>query len=259
MKYDYVEQGDCLELMKNIPDKSIDCIICDLPYGKTSCEWDKVIPFDKLWKQYERIIKDNGAIVLFGSEPFSSELRLSNKRLYRYDWIWEKPYKTLFPRASFRLLLAHENICVFYKKQPVYNPQGVIPCNKTIRQKLTTLKDSVYPNNNFKDVEVYQKKYTNYPSTVLKIGSHINSGGRKHVHPTQKDIDLLEYLIKTYSNEEDVILDNCMGSGSTCVACINTNRHYIGYELDEHFYEIACKRIDEASLLQAKCKKSTRL
>ncbi len=237
-------QGDCLDLMGKIEDKSIDCIICDLPYGTTACKWDTIIPFDKLWEQYGRVIKDNGAIVLFGSEPFSSELRLSNKELYRYDWIWEKPYKTLYPRASYRPLLGHENICIFYKKQPTYNPQGVIPCNKEVRQKLTTLKDSVYLNNNFKDVEVYKKKYTNYPSTILKIGKHINTKGRKHLHPTQKDLDLIEYLVRTYSNEGDLILDNCMGSGTTGVACVNTNRRFVGIEKEEEFFNIAKDRIE---------------
>ena len=136
--------GDCLEVMKQIPGNSIDMVLCDLPYGKTACNWDSVIPFDALWKQYERIVKENSAILLFGSEPFSSNLRISNLKLFRYDWIWQKPYKTLHPRASFRPLLEHETISVFYKKQPVYNPQGVIPCDKVIKQKLTTLKDSVY-------------------------------------------------------------------------------------------------------------------
>jgi len=235
---------DCLDVMQQLPDNSIDMVLCDLPYGKTSLSWDIVIPFDKLWEQYERISKENAAIILFGSEPFSSMLRLSNLKLFRYDWIWQKPYKTLHPRASFRPLLEHETISVFYKKQPVYNPQGVIPCNKIIKQKLTTLKDSVYCNNCFNDVEVYNKKYTNYPSTILRIGKHINSKDRKHLHPTQKDLSLLEYLIKTYSNENDVILDNCMGSGSTGIACLNTNRKFIGIELDDNYFNIAKQRIE---------------
>lgn len=238
-------QGDCLKEMDKLEDKSVDCIICDLPYGTTACKWDVVIPFDKLWKHYERVIKDNGAIVLFGSEPFSSELRLSNKKLYRYDWVWEKPYKTLYPRASYRPLLGHEIISIFYKKQPTYNPQGVIPYDKEVRQKLTTLKDSVYLNNCFKDVEVYKKKFTNYPSTVLKIGQHINKKGRVHLHPTQKDLDLMEYLVKTYSNEGDLILDNCMGSGTTGVACAKLNRRFVGIELEEEYFNIAEKRIKE--------------
>lgn len=238
-------QGDCLKEMNKLEDKSVDCIICDLPYGTTACKWDVVIPFDKLWEHYERVIKDNGAIVLFGSEPFSSELRLSNKKLYRYDWVWEKPYKTLYPRASYRPLLGHEIISIFYKKQPTYNPQGVIPCDKEVRQKLTTLKDSVYLNNCFKDVEVYKKKFTNYPSTVLKIGQHINKKGRVHLHPTQKDLDLMEYLVKTYSNEGDLILDNCMGSGTTGVACVKLNRRFVGIELEEEYFNIAEKRIKE--------------
>lgn len=239
--------GDCLEKMNEIKDKSIDLILTDLPYGMTSCDWDKVIPFEFLWKQYERIIKDHGCIALFGSEPFASKLRLSNEKLYRYDWIWHKPYKTLHPRASFRPLLEHESISIFYKKQPTYNPQGIIPCNKTVKQKLSNLNESVYLNNNFKDVEIYEKKYTNYPSTILKIGKHINSKGRKHLHPTQKDVELLKYLIKTYTNENDVVLDSCMGSGSCGVACLNTNRNFIGIELDEEFFQIAQKRIKEYS------------
>lgn len=174
-------KGDCLELMKNIPDKSIDMILCDLPYGTTACSWDVIIPFDLLWKEYERIIKDNGCIALFGSEPFASKLRLSNEKFYRYDWIWQKPYKTLHPRASFRPLLEHESISIFYKKQPTYNPQNLIPCNKTIKQKLSNLNESVYVNNNFKEVEIYEKKYTNFPSTIPKIGKHINSKGRKYI------------------------------------------------------------------------------
>jgi len=236
--------GDCLEVMKSIKDHSVDCIICDLPYGKTACSWDIIIPFDKLWKQYDRIVKENAAIILFGSEPFSSMLRLSNLKNFRYDWIWQKPYKTLHPRASYRPLLEHETISVFYKKQPVYNPQGVIPCNKIVKQKLTTLKDSVYCNNCFKDTEIYKKKFTNYPSTILKIGQHINVRGRKHLHPTQKDVELIEYLIKTYSNENDVVLDNCMGSGSTGIACLNTNRKFIGIELDDNYFNVAKQRIE---------------
>jgi site-specific DNA-methyltransferase (adenine-specific) len=236
--------GDCLEVMKQIPGNSIDMVLCDLPYGKTACNWDSVIPFDALWKQYERIVKDNAAILLFGSEPFSSNLRISKLKLFRYDWIWQKPYKTLHPRASFRPLLEHETISVFYKKQPVYNPQGVIPCDKVIKQKLTTLKDSVYCNHCFKDTEIYNKKFTNYPSTILKIGEHINKKGRQHLHPTQKDISLLEYLIKTYTNEGMVVLDNCMGSGSTGIACLNTGRKFIGIELDTHYFEVSKNRLE---------------
>lgn len=239
-------KGDCLVEMNKIADKSVDMILCDLPYGTTACSWDVVIPFNEMWIQINRVIKDNGCVALFGSEPFSSKLRCSNLEMFRYDWIWKKPYKTLYPRASFRPLLEHENISIFYKKQPTYNPQGVIPCNKTIRQKLSNLDESVYVNNNFKEVEIYEKKWTNYPSTVLSIGKHINSKGRKHLHPTQKDVELLEYFVKTYTNENETVLDFTMGSGSTGIACINTNRNFIGIEKDDEFFKIAKNRIEKA-------------
>ena len=238
--------GDCLEKMKDISDKSIDMILCDLPYNKTGCSWDIMIPFEPLWEHYSRIIKDNGAIVLTGSQPFTSLLITSNLKMFRYEWIWKKAYKTLHPRASFRPLSEHENILIFYKKQPTYNPQGLIVCNKNINQKLGTLNEtSVYAKNSyFKDREIYVKKYSNFPSTVVSLGKHINARGTKHLHPTQKDVDMLAYFILTYSNEGEIILDSCMGSGSTGIACINTKRDFIGIEKDEHYFEVAKNRIE---------------
>ena len=230
-------QGDCLELMKQIPDGSIDCIIADLPYGTTACKWDSIIPFEPLWEQYNRIIKDSGAIVLFGSEPFSSQLRMSNLKMYRYDWIWEKTKATLFTQCKKRPLNANENILVFYKKQPTYNPQMSVGVPYKARKKIKQSDEWAFgtvrnDNNGMR-----------YPRTVIRFKSGDRDG---KCHPTQKPVALLEYLVKTYTNEGDVVLDNCMGSGSTGVACVNTNRHFIGIELDEGYFNIAKKRIEEA-------------
>jgi len=238
--------GDCLEVMKEIPNKSIDMIFCDLPYEITGLKWDVFIPFEPLWKEYERIIKDNAAILLTASQPFTSLAVLSNRKMFRYEWIWKKAYKTLHPRASFRPLLEHESILVFYKNQPIYNPQGLKPCNKKINQKLTTLNEtSVYSkNSNFKDREIYTKKHTNFPSTVVSLGKHINARGTRHLHPTQKDEEMIQYFIKTYTDEGMMVLDNAMGSGSTCIAAINSRREYVGIEKDKKIFQVAKERID---------------
>lgn len=230
-------QGDCLELMKEIPSKSIDLILCDLPYGTTACKWDSIIPFDKLWEQYNRIIKDNGAIVLFGNEPFSSALRMSNLKNYKYDWVWDKKRGSNFATVKIRPFNSFENIMVFYKKQPTYNPQMWKSTPYTCKQgyvgeaKQTGLhkEDVVTVNNGDR-----------YPLTILTYSKETG------LHPTQKPVPLLEYLIKTYTNEGDTVLDNCMGSGSTGVACINTNREFVGMELDEKYFNIAKDRIEAA-------------
>ena len=227
--------GDCLEEMKNIPDKSIDMILCDLPYGTTQNKWDSIIPLEQLWKQYKRIIKDNGAILLFGSQPFTTILNYSNISNYRYEWIWIKNNSTGFQLANKRPLKKHEVISVFYKKQPTYNPQDLIEYNKTNKRGSMGENWSEMNSNN------YIQKWTNYPTQILEY-----KHDKQKLHPTQKPVALLEYLIKTYSNEGEVILDNCMGSGSTGVACINTNRKFIGIELDEKYFEVAKKRIEEA-------------
>ena len=227
-------QGDCLELMKQVPDKSIDLILCDLPYGTTKCKWDVVIPFDKLWAQYNRIIKDNGAIVLFGNEPFSSQLRLSNLKNYKYDWVWDKKRGSNFATVKIRPFNSFENIMVFYKKQPTYNPQMWKSTPYTCKQGYVGVAKQT---GLYRDDVITVNNGDRYPLTILSFSKETG------LHPTQKPVALLEYLIKTYTNEGDTVLDNCMGSGSTGVACKNTNREFIGMELDEKYYKIACERL----------------
>jgi len=229
---------DCLEGMKYIDDKSIDMILCDLPYGTTKCKWDIVIPFEPLWEQYERIIKDNGAIVLFGSQPFTSALVMSNLKLFKYEWIWQKTLATNFMLVKKQPAKKHENILVFYKKQPTYNPQMEI--GKPYKDK--PRKRTVGIHGNAETIKkAINNEGTRYPSSV-QLFSNGNNG---NVHPTQKPVELCEYLIKTYTNENELVLDNCIGSGTTAIACINTNRNYIGFELDKEYYEIAKNRINK--------------
>ena len=209
-------------------------ILCDLPYGTTACKWDNIIPFDKLWEQYERIIKDNGAIVLFGSEPFSSKLRISNIGLYKYDWIWEKEHGANFMLCKYQPYKVHENISVFSKKRHLYCPQ-MTEGKPYISGKGTS--GDITGN-----VEKVQTKNcgTRYPRSIQRFNT---DKSKSSLHPTQKPVDLLEYLIRTYTNEYETVLDNCMGSGSTGVACVNTNRNFIGIELDETYFNIAKERI----------------
>lgn len=238
-------QGDCLELMSNIPNKSVDCIITDLPYGTTFCPWDIVIPFEPLWEQYERIIKDRGAILLFGNEPFSSRLRMSNEKLYKYDLYWqkEKPTNVFTIKKQFGRVV--ENIMVFYKKCPKYNPQMELRENVTNPKPMkgdlnvdeTNLITGVY-----KHSKDYDPNYV-YPINVLKFNRD-GKKGQKALHPTQKPIALLEYLIRSYTNVGDVVLDSCMGSGSCGVACKRLNRNFIGIEKDTNYFEIAKERIE---------------
>ena len=228
--------GDCLELMKDIPDKSIDMILCDLPYGTTKNKWDSIIPLDKLWEQYERIIKDNGAIVLFSQMPFTAELTHSNLKLFKYEWIWEKDNGTGFLNAKKMPLKIHENILVFYKKIPTYNPQM-----RTGFKPYTCKQGSGSSNWNYNENfggYVTENNGERYPIDIIKFKK--DSG----LHPTQKPVALLEYLIKTYTNENETVLDNCMGSGSTGVACKELNRNFIGIELDEKYFNIAKERIN---------------
>ena len=231
-----LRQGDCLEIMKDIPDGAIDLILCDLPYGTTACKWDNIIPFEPLWAQYNRIIKDNGAIVLFGSEPFSTKLRYSNLKMFRYDWIWRKPQGTNFLNAKVHPLKNHETISVFSKKRAVYNPQMTM--GKPYKAK-TGGSSEIYGKSILSRTD---NKGTRYPLSVQEFNA---VGSNKRLHPTQKPVELLEYLIKTYTNEGETVLDNCMGSGSTGVACVNTNRNFIGIELEEKYFNIAKERIGE--------------
>lgn len=231
--------------MKQIPDGSVDMILCDLPYGTTACKWDVVIPFEPLWEHYWRVLKKNGAVLLFGNEPFSSRLRLSSIEGYRYDWVWEKERGNGFANAKKQPLKAIENIMVFYKKPPTYNPQ-MTPLKKPYKHVLPVSNSESHQYGCVKAAsgERKVKEYTHsYPKNILKISREHNT---KTVHPTQKPVQLLEYLIKTYTNEGEVVLDNCMGSGSTGVACINTNRRFIGIEKDAKYFDIAQKRIEGA-------------
>lgn len=235
MEINKIYNEDCLEGMKRIPDKSIDMILCDLPYGTTACKWDVIIPFEPLWEQYKRIIKDNGAIVLFGSEPFSTLLRSSNLKMYRYDWIWEKEQGANFMNCKYQPYKVHETISVFSKKAHHYYPQ------------MTEGKPYISGKGTSGDITKNVIKTqtinagTRYPRSIIKF----NTDKRKSLHPTQKPVALCEYLIKTYTNEGNLVLDNCMGSGTTAIACINTNRNYIGFELDKNNFDICQNRIAE--------------
>ena len=222
---------DCIDGMKLIPDKSVDMILCDLPYGITQNKWDSIIPLDALWKEYNRVIKDNGAIVLTASTPFDKMLGASNIKNLRYEWIWKKNNVTGHLNAKRMPMKEHENILVFYKKQPTYNPQGILPFNKMTRR------GSNGANYNESKTQNFQE-YTNYPRSILEF-----QYDKDKLHPTQKPVGLFEYLIKTYTHEGDIVLDNCIGSGTTAVAAINTNRNYIGFELSEEYCEIAKERI----------------
>lgn len=235
-------KGDCLEIMKTIPAASVDMVLCDLPYGTTACKWDTVIPFEPLWEQYKRIIKDNGAIVLFGSEPFSTELRHSNMKMFKYDWIWEKTKASGFLNAKKSPLRAHEVISVFYKNQPTYNPQYSFGHKPYKKINVSDGATSVYGKIDKTGIVKESEDGRRYPRSVIKFSNPNN----KTIHPTQKPVALLEYLIKTYTNEGETVLDNCMGSGSTGVACVNTGRRFIGIELDPGYFAIAEKRITEA-------------
>lgn len=233
-------QGNCLELMKVIPDGSVDMILTDPPYGTTACKWDSVIPFEPMWSELNRIIKPNGAIVLFGSEPFSSMLRCSNLKMFKYDWIWEKSKATGFLNSKKQPLRAHETVSVFYSKPPTYNPQMTKgeSYNKGIRKEQTG--NDVY--GKFNQVEVKSEGFR-FPRSVQYFKTAESEGG---FHKTQKPVALLEYLIKTYTQENETVLDFTMGSGSTGVASKNLNRKFIGIELDESYFEIAKERIENA-------------
>lgn len=233
--------GDCLLEMKKIKNNSIDFILTDLPYSVTALEWDKIIPFEKLWEEYNRIIKPNGAIALFGQEPFSSYLRMSNIKDYKFDWYWEKERLTNISQVKRRAGKTIETISMFYKKQPTYNPQffryeGKPRTNKVKDGKLGVLTDS-----QCKKAYEYKDNGLRYPTQVLKFQRDILTS---NLHPTQKPVALLEFLINTYTNEGETVLDSCMGSGSTGVACVNTKRNFIGIEIDKNYFEIAKERIE---------------
>lgn len=241
--------GDCLVEMQRIPDKSVDMVLCDLPYevlhkNNIHAQWDRKLPFNKLWEQYERVIKDNGAIVLFAQGIFTAELMMSNKKLWRYNLIWDKVAKNGFLNANRMPLRQHEDICVFYKQLPTYNPQ-MIKCEPHKRNHSKGNMDKPSKNSCYGNFVEVPTKITDekYPTSIISISKEHKVGN--FFHPTQKAVALLEYLIKTYSNEGDTILDNTMGSGSTMVACLNTNRNGIGIELNDEYFQIATQRVEE--------------
>ncbi len=234
MKLNKIYQGDCLEVMKSIPDKSIDMILCDLPYGTTACKWDTIIPFEPLWEQYKRIIKDNGAIVLTASQPFTSALVMSNIKMFKYCWVWDKKNISNPFLAKYQPLKQHEDICVFGGKNyfPVMEQ----------REKARTYQDKYGGGESFNKKGTGEKVYTleaKYPKSILEFTNAEQKGKQ---HPTQKPVALFEYLIKTYTNEGDLVLDNTAGSGTTGVACKNTNRNFILIEQDENYCKIASER-----------------
>lgn len=227
--------ADCIKLMNDIDDKSIDMILCDLPYGITSRnKWDVVIPFDDLWAHYNRIIKDNGVIALFGSQPFSSALIMSNSQMFKYELIYEKHRPVGFLNAKKQPLRSHENILIFYKHQCTYNPQGVIFCKPKINHRSTT--GTNYNGAGATNIQTI----TNYPRSIIKVPQDAEK-----LHPTQKPLALCEYLIKTYTNEGDVVLDNCAGSGTTGIACKRTHRNFVMIEKEQKYCDIINTRLSE--------------
>ena len=238
-------QGDCLELMKNIPDGSVDLVLTDPPYGTTACKWDNVIPFEPMWEQLNRIVKADGAICLFGSEPFSSALRMSNIKNFKYDWIWDKKIPSGMGYARFQPMRQTENISVFCNGKTVYNPQ-MVKRNKPIKKGGNKYSPSA-PIQACKEGKDFKKTYEYKNPINLIVFDKIRKGS---LHPTQKPVALLEYLIRTYTIEGETVLDFTMGSGSTGVACVNTNRRFIGIELDEGYFKIAEGRINNARLNQ---------
>ena len=239
-------KGDCLEVMKSIPDKSIDAIITDPPYGTTACKWDSVIHLDKMWEQLNRIIKHNGAIVLFSAQPFTTSLISSNYKYYKYNWTWDKKSATGGQFSRKQPMRRLEDICIFYKNQCTYNPQLENKEKKYIRyikndylNNTEHIKDTKNFSPNSKTRTIPENK--KYPSNLISIssGSH-----KTKIHPTQKPVALIEYLIKTYTNENETVLDFTMGSGTTGVACKNLNRKFIGIEIDDKYFSIAENRIN---------------
>jgi len=235
-------QGECLKIMDNLVSEGtkVDAVITDPPYGTTACKWDSIIPFDEMWARLNKLIKPNGAIVLFGSEPFSSALRMSNIKNYKYDWVWDKTKASGHLNAKIQPLRNIEDILVFYSKQCNYNPQGTIEVNKRQVKKDTNCTMGNGYGNYGKQNKTTIQKIGNYPKQVIKFKKP-----DKNVHPTQKPVALMEYLIKTYTNENETVLDFTMGSGTTGVACANLNRNFIGIELDPEYFKIAEKRINE--------------
>lgn len=244
-----VYNTDCLEGMREIDDGCIDMVLADLPYGTTKCEWDKRIPFEPLWEEYKRVTKPNAAIVLFSAQPFTTDLINSNRKMFRYEIIWRKTLPSGFLNAKKMPLRVHENVCVFYKKLPVYNPQKTMVVRSDIGRRRSNGTRTQQYNPFEKDSWTYTEDGTRYPVDVIHFsnwnGALFGNTTRAVKHPTQKPVPLLEYLIRTYTNEGDVVLDNCIGSGSTAVACLHTRRNFIGFEKDINIYQTCIRRLEE--------------
>ena len=232
--------GDCLDILQTLPDDSIDMVMVDLPYGTTACKWDSIIPLDFLWEQYNRICKKNAAMLFTSAQPFTTTLASSNINNFRYEWIWEKPQGTNPMNAKVMPLKSHENILVFYRSKPTYNPQMWYSTPYSGFSSDTSKIGEVYGNQQSKHRD--NPEGSRYPKTVLKFKQE------KGLHPTQKPVGLMEYLIKTYTNEGDTVLDNTMGSGTTGVACVNCNRSFVGIEMDKKYYQISKERVNVGRL-----------
>ena len=250
-----IHQGDCLELMKHIPDKSVDMILCDLPYGTTVCDWDNTLPLDELWGQYKRIVRKEGSIILFSSGMFTAHLISSNIEMYKYKFVWAKNNTTNFVHAKNRPLTAHEDILVFSQapmghlsllgdKRMKYNPQDLIEINKDIKAGKGRFGNVAGKRPSHKDI--FKRTHTNYPTDIL--WQFAEPSTNKKIHTSQKPVALSKYLIKTYTNEGDIVLDNCIGSGTTAVACKQTNRNFIGMELSQEYVDLANKRLQQTTL-----------
>jgi len=232
--------GDCLKLMRDIPDGSVDLVLCDPPYGTTGCSWDSVLPFDQLWAEYNRVVKPDGVVALFAAQPFTTQLIESNRRAFRYCWYWLKNQPTGFAFAKYQPMRRVEDVCVFYRKHGTYNPQGLQPVKNPRRIRKAAREDTVYKMDHL--AQEYTPRFKNWPKNVLQFDCE------RGLHPTQKPVPLLEYLIRTYTNEGDTVLDNCMGSGSTGVAVQHVGgRRFIGMEQNKIYFDIAQQRIEEAA------------
>ena len=240
--------GDCLEKMRDIPSGSVDMVLTDPPYGTTACKWDTIIPFEPMWNELKRIIKKNGAIVLFGSQPFTSNLIMSNIKMFKYCWVWSKKMTSGFSIAKFQPMKAHEDVVVFCEKKTVYNPQMVKRTDielKRLSHKSVNTSSSEHKKSMIGRTGNRYDNLYKHPNSIINIVGVMNNSGEKLPHPTQKPVVLMEYLIKTYTNENETVLDFTMGSGTTGVACVNLNRNFIGIELEQEYFDIAEKRIKE--------------
>lgn len=234
-------QGDCLERMKELPDGGVNMVLTDQPYGTTACKWDSVIPLEPMWEQLKRVIKPNGAIVMTASQPFTTTLIASNMKMFRHNWVWDKGYSTGFANANKMPMKGFEDVLVFYSKLPTYNPQGIVKIKPKARKRASGGAGEVMGKNGTENKE-YVSKYSNYPNGFIKTKKE------KTKHPTGKPVALMEYLIKTYTNEGETVLDFTCGSGTTGVAAVNTGRSFIGIEMDDHYFSIAEQRIAEAGI-----------